>query len=55
MKVVLDLSPRALTFLKSKAKKVKRSRKNYMELVLTVHAAQIEPQPNIELKSSNKK
>jgi len=39
MKVVIELSPRALKSLQNKAKEVKRSRKNYMELVLTIHAA----------------
>jgi hypothetical protein len=39
MKVILDLSPRALKFLEQKAKEGGRSRKKYMELVLTIHAA----------------
>lgn len=39
MKVILDISPRALKFLGQKAKDGGRSRKKYMELVLTIHAA----------------
>jgi hypothetical protein len=38
MKVIIELTPRVLKVLQAKAKKLKRSRKNYMELVLTAHA-----------------
>ena len=43
MKVILDMSPRALKALKNKAKAINRSRKNYMEIVLGIHAAMEEP------------
>lgn len=57
MKVILELSPRSLKRLKKKADEGGRSRKKYMELVLTVHAALDEssvPIPS-ELKSSTTK
>jgi len=55
MKVILELSPRALKFLQQKAKESGRSRKKYMELVLTIHAAMKEvPTPSQIEKSKSK-
>ena len=51
MKVIIDLSPRALKLLKDKANEAKRSRKNYMELVLTIHAAKIKKQKQYTTKN----
>ena len=41
MKVIIELSEKTLEKLGGKAKVAKRSRKNYMEFILTLHAAKV--------------
>lgn len=55
MKVILDLSDRDLKSLQKKADQTGRSRKKYMELVLTVHAAIKSEYTEPTLKNQRKK
>ena len=48
MKVILDLSERALTLLGKEAKEIGRSRKKHMELILSVSVGANRPKPKMK-------